>query len=285
MLGGYYAIVGIGLALTFGIMRLVNLAHGDFLIAAAYMSVVMLNFIPISPFLTLAFVMPVMFCIGYLLQRFILNRVSIQAVEKLGLSSAMGVMSPLLVTFGLSIVIGHTLFAVFSMDTAIIRNELSFSAIPLTKDLSIPALRLVSFCLAMVIMLSLHLFLRKTNYGRAIRAASDDAEIAPLMGMKTGNIYALASGISLSVAGVGGVMVGMARTFQPFDGPQFLLMAFGVVILGGLGSMVGILVGGVLLGITQVLAGTYFGSSAQHIAGYLVILLVLALRPQGLFAR
>jgi branched-chain amino acid transport system permease protein len=285
MLGGYYAIIAFGLALTFGVMRLVNLAHGDWLIFAAYLAMVVLSVAPVSPFWTLLLVVPVMFAIGYGLQRLLLNRVSVQAMEQRGMSASFGLMSPILVTFGMSIVLSHALLAGFSSDTMLIRNALSFSAIQISEDLNISTLRLIFFLLAVAILIGMHLFLRGTHIGRAIRAASDDAEIAPLMGMRTAQVYAVASGISLAVAGVAGVMIGMSRPFQPFDGQQFLLIAFGVVILGGLNSLVGTLVGGVLLGVVQVLAGTYIGPSAQLVAGYMLILMVLAFRPQGLFTR
>ncbi len=285
MLGGYYAIIAIGLALTFGVMRVVNLAHGDMLVLAAYLAVLVLQFVPISPFITLALVIPVMFGVGYALQRFLLNATSVQSMERKGMSAGFGLMSPILVTFGLSIVIAHALLGGFASDARIIRNALSYSAVRLTEDLNLSTLRLIFFVIAVAILVALHLFLRRTHAGRAIRASADDAEIAPLMGIATPKINALASGIAIAIAGVAGVMVGMSRTFQPFDGPVFLLVAFGVVIVGGLGSIVGSLVGGVLLGITQVLAGTYFGPSAQLVAGYILILFVLAVRPQGLFAR
>ncbi len=285
MLGGYYAIIAIGLALTFGVMRVVNLAHGDMLVLAAYLAVLVLQFVPISPFITLALVIPVMFGVGYALQRFLLNATSVQSMERKGMSAGFGLMSPILVTFGLSIVIAHALLGGFASDARIIRNALSYSAVRLTEDLNLSTLRLIFFVIAVAILIALHLFLRRTHAGRAIRASADDAEIAPLMGIATPKINALASGIAIAIAGVAGVMVGMSRTFQPFDGPVFLLVAFGVVIVGGLGSIVGSLVGGVLLGITQVLAGTYFGPSAQLVAGYILILFVLAVRPQGLFAR
>lgn len=285
MLGGYYAIIAIGLALTFGVMRMVNLAHGDMLVLAAYLAVLVLQFLPISPFVTLILVIPVMFALGYGLQRFLLNAISVQSMERKGMSTGFGLMSPILVTFGLSIVIAHALLGGFASDAKIIRNSLSYSAVRLSEDLNISTLRLIFFAIAVVILVALHLFLKRTYAGRAIRASADDAEIAPLMGIATPKINALASGISLAIAGVAGVMVGMSRTFQPFDGPVFLLVAFGVVIVGGLGSIVGSLVGGILLGITQVLAGTYFGPSAQLVAGYILILFVLAVRPQGLFAR
>ncbi len=285
MLGGYYAIIAVGLSLTFGVMRLVNLAHGDWLVFAAYLATVLIAVLPISPFWTLVLVAPAMFAIGYGLQRFMLNRVSVQALERKGVSTSFGLMSPILVTFGLSIVLAQALLAGFSANTQAIRNELSYSAIRLAEDLNVSTLRLIFFLLALALLVGLNFLLRSTHLGRAIRAASDDIEIASLMGIRPASVFAITSGLALAIAGVAGVMVGMTRPFQPFVGPQFLLIAFGVVVLGGLGSLVGSLVGGVLLGVVQVLAGTYFGPSAQLVAGYMLILLVLAFRPQGLFAR
>jgi branched-chain amino acid transport system permease protein len=211
--------------------------------------------------------------------------VSVQAAERRGMSPAFGLMLPLLVTFGLSIVLSQGMLLVFSSDAATIRNELSYSAIRLSEDLSLSTLRFGFFVVAAVLLGALSLWMRTTHIGRAIRAASDDPEVASLMGMRTAHVYGVASGVALASASIAGFMVGMTRSFQPFDGPPFLLMAFGVVILGGLGSLWGSFVGGVLLGIVQVLAGTYAGPAAQQVAGYLLILLVLALRPQGLFSR
>ena len=285
MLGGYYAIISIGLALNFGVMRLVNLAHGDWLIVAAYLAVALLARLPVSPFVMLVLVVPIMYGIGYGIQRLLLNRVSVQAAEWRGMSTNFGLMSPLLVTFGMSIVISQVLLAIFDSNAVIIQNDLSYAAIRLGEDLNVSTLRLIFFCIALVMLLVIHFFLTATHTGRAIRATSDDAEVAAMMGMNSNKIYAVASGISLATAGVAGVMIGMSRTFQPFDGPTFLLIAFGVVILAGLGSIAGALIGGVLLGVVQVLAGTYFGPSAQLVGGYILILLVLAIKPQGLFSR
>lgn len=285
MLGGSYALISIGLALTFGVMRLVNLSHGDWLILAAYLCVALLSAVPVSPFLTLVGVVPLMYGVGYALQRLLLNRVSVQATERRGMSPVFGTMLPLLVTFGLSIVLSQGMLLTFSADAATIRNDLSFSAIALTEDLSVSTLRFGFFVTTALLIGALALWMRVTHIGRAIRAASDDPEIASLMGMRTPHVYAVASGLSLAFASVAGFMIGMSRSFQPFDGPPFLLTAFGVVIIGGLGSLGGCFAGGIALGIVQVLAGTYFGPAAQQIAGYLFILLVLAVRPQGLFAR
>ena len=185
----------------------------------------------------------------------------------------------------MSIVISQVLLTIFDSNAVIIQNDLSYAAIRLGEDLNVSTLRLLFFCIALAMLLVIHFFLNGNHTGRAIRATSDDAEVAALMGMNSNKIYAVASGISLATAGVAGVMIGMSRTFQPFDGPTFLLIAFGVVILAGLGSIAGALIGGVLLGVVQVLAGTYFGPSAQLVGGYVLILLVLAIKPQGLFSR
>ena len=285
MLGGYYALISVGLALNFGVMRLVNLSHGDWLIVAAYLATGFLAATGLAPFWSLVLVVPLMYGVGYLVQRGLLNHVSVQSAERRGMSPAFGLMLPLLVTFGLSIVLSQGMQLVFSSDAATIRNDLSYSAIKLSDDLSISTLRFGFFVAAAVLLLALGAWLKGTHIGRAIRAASDDPEIAALMGMRTAHVYAVASGVALASASIAGVMVGMSRSFQPFDGPPFLLMAFGVVILGGLGSLAGAFVGGVVLGIVQVLAGTYFGPAAQQVAGYLLILFMLAVRPEGLFAR
>jgi branched-chain amino acid transport system permease protein len=285
MLGGSYALISIGLALNFGVMRLVNLSHGDWLIVAAYLCVAALSAFPVSPFAAPVVVVPIMFGIGYALQRGLLNRISVQATERKGMSPVFAIMLPLLVTFGLSIVVSQGLLAVFSADAVTIKNDLSFSSISLTDDLSISLLRFGFFVAASVLIGLLAAWMRLTHVGRAIRAAADDPEVAALMGMRTPHVYAVASGLSLASSAIAGFMIGMLRSFQPFDGSPFLLTAFGVVVIGGLGSLGGCLAGGIILGIVQVLAGTYFGAGAQQMGGYLFILLVLAVRPQGLFAR
>ena len=285
LIGGTYAMLSMGLALSFGVMRLVNLAHGDFLIVGAYLSAVILTVLPIPPFFVLVIVVPVMFAIGYALQRILLNRVSVQAMERRGMSASFGLMAPILVTFGLGIFISHLLLAIFASDAVSIRNSLAFSAIRLSEDLSISTLRFIFFLVAIALLVGLTLFLRRTALGRAIRATSDNPTYAALMGIRTDHIFAVALGLSLAISGVAGFMIGMTRTFQPFDGPQFILVAFGVVIIGGMNSLVGCLVGGILLGIVQVLAGTYFGPSAQLVGGYMLVLFVLAFFREGLFSR
>jgi branched-chain amino acid transport system permease protein len=285
LIGGYYAVLAIGLALSFGVMRLVNLAHGEFLVLGAYISAAILQVLKIPSFFVLIFVVPIMFVIGYALQRILLNRVSVQAMERRGMSSNFGLMAPILVTFGLGIAISHLLFGMFASDARTIPNSLAFSAVHFTDDLSVSLLKFVFFWMSIALLIALHLFLKATNIGRAIRAAADSPTYAALMGIPTDHIFSLAMGISLVLAGFAGFMIGMTRTFQPFDGPQFILITFGVVIIGGINSTLGILIGGIVLGITQVLAGTYFGPSAQLVAGYMLVLFILSFRREGLFSR
>lgn len=285
MLGGSYALISVGLALTFGVMKLVNLSHGDWLILAAYLCAAVLPITAGVSVLTLIVVVPVMFGLGYALQRLLLNHITAQSAEARGLSPLQAMMLPLLVTFGLSITLSQVMLNVFSADAETIPNGLSFSSFRLTEDLSVSTLRFCFFIAAGIITAALAFWLNRTHTGRSLRAASDDPETAALMGMRTPHVYAVASGLSLAVASVAGFMIGMSRSFQPFDGPPYLLIAFGVVVIGGIGSLSGVFLGGITLGIVQVFAGTFFGPAAQQIAGYIFILAVLALRPNGIFSR
>lgn len=201
------------------------------------------------------------------------------------MSPALAMMLTLLVTFGISIVLSQAMQIVFSTNAATIHNDLSFSAFTLTDDLSVSTLRFGFLIAAAALIGALSIFMHLTHIGRAIRATSDDPETAGLMGMRTSHVYAVAGGVSLAFASVAGFMIGMSRSFQPFDGPPFLLTAFGVIIIGGLGSLGGCFAGGIALGVMQVPAGTYFGPAAQQLAGYMFILLTLVVRPQGLFKR
>src|ERR1700712_245558 len=162
MLGGYYALISVGLALNFGVMRLVNLSHGDWLIVAAYLCVTLLTYLPMAPFWSLVIVVPLMYGIGYAVQRFLLNHVSVQSAERRGMSPVFGLMLPLLVTFGLSIVLSQGMLLIFNSDAATIKNDLSFSAIRLTEDLSVSTLRLGFFVAAAVLLGGLALWVRST---------------------------------------------------------------------------------------------------------------------------
>ncbi len=274
LLGGLYAIVAIGLSTIFGIVRLVNLAHGDLMILASYLSLFMVTALKVSPLVTLLAIIPIMFIIGYILQRFLFNRVLGQEMEP-----------PLLVAFGVSIILQNFMLVTFTPDARSLMSGLSLMTFSIGGNISVPVLYLVNFCIALAVITGQHYFLQGTYMGRGIRAASDDKYAAQLMGVNTKNTYAIAMGIAIMTAGVAGVLVGMTFTFYPHSGPQYLIISFGVVVIGGLGSMRGTFVGGLILALSQTLGARVFGPGYQLLCGYVVLLIVLAVRPQGILGR
>lgn len=272
LLGGLYAIIAIGMSTMFGIVKLVNLAHGDLMILGSFLSLTLVTWLGVSPLWTLLAVVPAMYFVGYFVQGYLLNRVLGREMEP-----------PLLVAFGLSIIVQNLLLLIYTPDARSLMTSLAVKTIPVTEYLSIPVIYLLDFLIALVVIFSLYFIFQKTYMGRAIRAASDDEGAAQLMGVNTRNIYAKAMGIAMMTAGVAGVLVGMTFTFYPHTGSQYLIIAFGVVVIGGLGSMKGTLVGGLILAISQLLGAQVFGPGYQLFCGYVVLLIVLAVRPQGIF--
>jgi branched-chain amino acid transport system permease protein len=272
LLGGLYALIAIGMSMMFGIVKLVNLAHGDLMIMASYVGLVFAAWLGINPFWTIIFAVPIMFFVGYFIQGFLLNRVLGKEMEP-----------PLLVAFGVSIILQNLLLMIFTPDARSLLTPLSTMSIKVTEYLSISVLYLVNFCVAVVVIYLLYLFFQKSYLGRSIRAASDDETAAQLMGVNTKRIYGLAMGIAMMTAAVAGVLVGMTFTFYPHTGPQYLIVAFGVVVIGGLGSIKGTFLGGFILAMAQLLGATFLGPGFQLLSGYVVLLIVLAIRPQGIF--
>jgi len=272
LLGGLYALIAIGMSMMFGIVKLVNLAHGDLMIMASYVGLVLAAWLGINPFWTIIFAVPIMFCVGYIIQSFLLNRVLGKEMEP-----------PLLVAFGVSIILQNLLLMIFTPDARSLLTPLSTMSIEVTEYLSISVLYLVNFCVAVLVIYLLYLFFQKSYLGRSIRAASDDETAAQRMGVNTKRIYGLAMGIAMMTAAVAGVLVGMTFTFYPHTGPQYLIIAFGVVVIGGLGSIKGTFLGGFILAMAQLLGATFLGPGFQLLSGYVVLLIVLALRPQGIF--
>jgi branched-chain amino acid transport system permease protein len=274
LLGGLYVLYGTGLSLIFGVMRMVNLAHGDFITLAAYAALVATLILGLSPLLTLIVVVPIMFVLGFMLQRGILNR-----------TLGKGLMPPLLITFGLSVIIQNLLQLQFSADSqGLDAGALETASVQVGDVLSIGIVPLLTFVAAVLILVSLQLFFDRTRLGRAFRATSDDPAAAELMGINSRQIYGLAMGISLAIVAVAGIFLGIRTNFAPTDGPARLIFAFETVIIGGLGSLWGTLAGGVILGVAQTL-GAQANPTWFQLSGHLVTLLVLAVRPTGLFAR
>jgi branched-chain amino acid transport system permease protein len=252
-------------------MRVVNVAHGDFSVLAAYLALVVVNSTGINPLLSVVIVAPVMFVVGYLLQRGIIN-----------FTLSGGVMPPLLVTFGLSVVIQNVLLQVFSADSQGLRaGSFEGASIRISDQLAVGWLPLTTFITAVAILLGLQILFSRSRFGRAFRATADDEEAAQLMGIDNRHFYGMAMGIALATVAVAGVFIGLRTTFQPSIGPAFLIFAFEAVVVGGLGSLWGTLVGGIILGVAQTV-GAQINPGWGVLSGHLVFLAVLAFRPSGL---
>lgn len=275
LLGGLYAAVGVGLSMMFGIVKQINLAHGDMMIAASYLSMVLVSKLKfLNLWTALVLVIPIMFIIGFALQKYLMNR-----------AQNMGSEPSLIMAFGLSIIIQNGLMLLFSPDAQSLETTLSIMSIRITDMLYIPVIYVVDFIVGVTIILLLHLFFQRTYLGWAIRAASDNEKTAQLMGIDTRNIYAWALGIAIASASIAGTLVGATNNFYPHTGPQYLIIAFGVIIIGGVDNMAGALVGGLVLGLAQLLGGKIFGPGYQLISGYIILILLLAIRPKGLLSK
>ena len=274
LLGGLYALFATGLSLTFGVMRLVNLAHGDFSILAAFIAIVAVQALGLNPLLALVLVVPVMAAVGYGLQRLVLNRL-------LG----RGILPAVLVTFGLSIVIQNGLLEAFSADSRRLNpGGIETASLPLGGGLAVGWFPLLTFAVAVLLLVGLQILIGRSAVGRAFRAASDDGGTAALMGIDNDRLYAVAMALSLAVVAIAGIFLGIRTTFTFSSGPDRLLFAFEAVIIGGLGSLWGTLVGGVILGVAQT-TGARISPGWGVLTGHLVFLAVLLLRPSGLFAK
>jgi branched-chain amino acid transport system permease protein len=274
LLGGLYALFATGLSLIFGVMRIVNLAHGDLSILAAFLAVVAVESLGLDPFVALVLVAPVMAALGYGLQTLVLNRLLGQ-----------GILPPILVTFGLSIIIQNGLLEIFSADSRRLNpGGIETASVARGGQLAVGWLPLITLAVAVAILLGLQGLIGRLSVGRAFRATSDDQETAELMGIDNRRLYGLAMALSLGIVAVAGVFLGIRTTFTFASGPDRLLFAFEAVIIGGLGSLWGTLLGGAVLGVAQTV-GAKLSPGWGILTGHLVFLAVLLLRPQGLFAK
>jgi branched-chain amino acid transport system permease protein len=274
LLGGLYALFAVGLSLAYGVMRLVNIAHGDFIVLAAYLALVVVADTGVHPFLALPVVVVLMFGLGYALQRGVLN-----------LTLGPDILPPLLVTFGLSIIIQNGLLEVFSADSRrLSAGDLETASLPLGGGLAIGLMPLITLAAAVAVIVALNQLFYRTAIGRAFRAVSDEPDVAQLMGIDNRRIFATAMGIALAVAALAGLFLGIRANFDPTIGPSRLIFAFEAVIIGGLGSLWGTLAGGIVIGIAQT-AGAAINPEWQILAGHLAFLAVLVVRPRGLFPR
>ncbi len=273
LLGGLYAVTALGLSLVFGVVKEVNVAHGDLVILGSYFGYTAMTVIGIDPILSLIIGMPLLFGIGFAIQKYLLNR-----AFRISMDAA------LILAFGISVILQNTCQLIWTpfpqgLTTPYALGNLSAGPI------RFPLTYLLDFIVAIVVMLFIREFLRRTYLGRAIRAAAQDRKAAHLMGINTDQVYAFTFAIAMASAAIAGVFLGLTFPFTPISGMPFLIIALGVVVLGGLGSIVGTFVGGIAFGLAQTLGGYFFGVAAQMLVAYTMVLVVLAVIPRGIFGR
>src|SRR6516162_4992581 len=274
LLGGLYALFAAGLSLMFGVMRLVNLAHGDLIVLAAFVILFLAGKLGLDPFIAVMISLPILFIAGFALQHVLLNR-------------ALGrdLLPPLLVTFGLSIIIQNGLLEIFSADSQRLRSgAIETASFALGGGVAVGVVPVLTLLSAIVVIMMLNLIFYHTPLGRAFRATSDDLETAQLMGIDHRRIFAIAMGVAFVVIAIAALYLGLRANFDPSIGPARLLYAFEAVIIGGLGSFWGTLAGGIVLGLAQTI-GARIDPEWQILSGHLAFLVVLAIRPRGLFPR
>ena len=274
--GGLYALFACGLSLMFGVMKLVNLAHGDLATVAAYIGIGVIAVIHIPFLWSVPIVVAIMAALGYVLQRSLFQ----SAITR-------GELTTLIVTFGLSIVIENGLLQFFTANNRGIGtgSSLISSSFSIGAGLQIAWLDVVIFALAVVVLLSLQYFLSSSKYGRLIRAVADDREAAQLAGADYRHVFGIAAALAFITVALAGIAYGMTTVVSPTTGTDtILLLAFAAVVIGGLGSLWGTLVGGIVLGVAQQI-GAQINISYELLAGYIVFLAVLVIRPQGLTTR
>jgi len=273
LLGGLYALFAAGLSLVFGIMRLVNLAHGDLIVLAAFVILVLVSALGLNPFLAALVAMPLMFAAGWLLQYHLLNR-----------TLGDDILPPLLVTFGLSVLIQNALLEGFTADSRRIPASNLEAASIAFGPINVGVMPLLTLLSALAVIVGLNQIFYRTSLGRAFRATSDDPVTAGLMGVRPRRIFATATGIAMVVVTIAALYLGTRANFDPTIGPARLIYAFEAVIIGGLGSLWGTLAGGIVIGVAQTL-GAAINPEWQILAGHVAFLVILLVRPRGLFPR
>jgi branched-chain amino acid transport system permease protein len=274
LLGGLYTLFATGLSLSAGVMRFVNIAHGDFIVLGCFALLMLTSAAGLNPVVASLAILPVAFVVGFALQRLLLQRVVGE-----------NVLLVILVTFGLSIIIENGLLQGFGANPEKVSGGwIETATIGLGHGINMGLFQIVTFAAAVALVAVLDLLLYRSGIGAKIRAVADDVAAADLIGLSSARIYAVAMGISFVTIGIAAGFMSIWTDFDPASGPTRLLIAFEVVVLGGLGSMWGSLVGGIVLGVAQSV-GAQFDIAWQMLAGHVAFLVVLAVRPQGLFPK
>ena len=271
LLGGILALTALGLSIVLGVMRLVNLAHGVFLIAGAYAGFFLLQATGVDPIVAL---LPIGLMIGVLampIQRFMLEPLSRYGLE-----------APMMTTFGLAIVVENLFVMYFSADTRSIERD--YATIPLQiGPVSVPLVYVIGFIISVAAVLAVHYLVSRTSFGRDLRASAADPVAAAAVGVDVRRVHSLTFALGAACAAMGGTLIGIIFSFTPASGANYLLTDFAIVVLGGMGNILGTLIGGILLGVLQSLAGVTLGDGYRDVVGLVLFLAVLAVRPQGLF--
>jgi branched-chain amino acid transport system permease protein len=265
--GGLYAVVGLGLALVFGVMRLVNLAHGELIVLGAYFASLAAFWLGVDPLLSLVIVAPLMVAIAYPLQRYLLTNLLHRGVEP-----------PLVATFGISLVISAALTQAFGGTARSLNAPYATWGVDVL-GLRVRAIDVLALAVAIILVGVTHVVMRHTKWGAALRAASVDPIAAGTMGIDVKHVYAVTLAASAVIAAVGGVLIGVGYSYSPTAGANYMLIGFTVVVLGGTGSVVGTLWGGLALGLVQSIGGSIFGGQYRDFVIYIVFLAALALKP------
>ena len=273
LIGGVYALIGIGLTIIFGVMRVINFAHGDIQMVGMYLTYFIFTLLHIDPFLSIVITIPLMFAFGAFLQKVVINRV-LGALPQ----------NQILLTIGLGLIMSNTTMLAFTSDYRILTTSYSSSSIHVA-GISISTPLLLSFAVTAVITMALYWFLLKTDTGQAIRATAQDREAATLMGINVKRMSILAFGIGSALAGTAGALIAPTYYIFPQVGSTFTLKAFVIVVLGGMGSVIGATLGGVLIGVAESIGGVYFGGGWKDVVVFVLFLLVLLFKPSGLLGK
>jgi branched-chain amino acid transport system permease protein len=273
LLGGLFAITALGLSLVFGVMRLVNIVHGELIVLGAYIALELTRHGGLDPLLTILIVGPVLFVVAAPAYRVLLEPLMAKGPEP-----------ALLTTFALSVIAQNLYILFWSGDTQTLQASYATASVSVA-GLRVPAMYLISFAIALILCGAVHLMLQRTGLGREIRASSEDSEAAAGLGVNVVRVRVFVYGLAAACAAVGGVLVGITFDFTPTVGITYLLTGFAVVVLGGLGSVKGTLLGAILLGVIESVGAAFVGDGYRNFIGFVAFLIVLSLRPQGLFGR
>ncbi len=273
LIGGVYALIGIGLTMIFGVMRIINFAHGDILMVGMYVTFFLFTLLHVDPFASILITGPLLFLFGALLQKVVVNRV-LGALPQ----------NQILLTIGLGLIMSNTVMLAFTSDYKILTTKYSSSSVKL-GGISISSPLVISFLITAVITAGLYWFLLKTDTGQAIRATAQDREAARLMGINVTRMSILAFGLGSALAGTAGALISPTYYIFPQVGSIFTLKAFVIVVLGGMGSVIGATLGGVLIGIAESVGGVYFGAGWKEVVVFVLFLLVLLFKPSGLLGK